>query len=342
MKPLFLTLLCSSLVGGGLFAQGPDDPGGTTGDIRATEGLGANGEGGFGAVVNAGRPLEPKKHFEQRATGLVEVTRLSNGTVSERKVPMEEARRLRKEKKVPRIRANNLCSGRAFVQPRRLAVGQTGTLKVLVQLGGKAVALPGSGIVLSLNNSPGLKFGKPVLRPTTSRPRKSGKFLGQRVYDDHLIFEVPVTVEQDTKSPQKIGVSGLCDLELYDGQTGNLIGDYTAEVGGLLPVGAPLPSFKLNSVARPRAASEDAASTPTPESSPEVSKKSAKAVGSSSDTAAGGASAPMQGGERDAEAVPAEGAPEGYGVGEESDNFLLIGGGAVGLILILLLVFRRR
>jgi len=194
--------------------------------------------GGAGAVVG-------KIRYEKRGNGIVEITRNENGTDSERLLTAAEAEERRGSADINMTDAGGMVHCEAYSKPRRMAPGQSGALKVMALLSGHYVALPGSHIKLSLEPVEGLVFGVPALQtaPAGTRP---GKFQGQPVYDDFILFDVPLSVSDEVKAANKrITLKGKLYLEVHNGKTGAKVGAFVAEVVGRVDVGKRLADAKV-------------------------------------------------------------------------------------------------
>jgi hypothetical protein len=187
-----------------------------------------------------------KVRYEQREEGVVEIVRNANGTLSERLLSQQEMEARRgSAADIHTVEAGSMIHCEAYSKPRRMAPGQSGALKVMGLLSGHYVALPGSHIKLSLEPVEGLVFGVPVLQaaPAGTRP---GKFQGKPVYDDFILFDVPLSVSDKVKAPNKrIFLKGKLYLEIHNGKTGAKVGAFVANVAGRVDVGKRLADGKV-------------------------------------------------------------------------------------------------
>jgi hypothetical protein len=292
-----------------------------------------------------------KVTFEQRENGMVEIIRHANGSVSERVLSRDEVEQRRKAGGVGHVTAGQeLVHGQAYPNPRRMAPGQSGTLKVMAFFGGSCVALPGNHIKLKLQPVDGLVFGVPVLQ-AAQKGTIDGAFRGKPVYDDFMLFDVPLQVSEVVKPPKKIYLEGDLDLELHSSKTGAKLGVFTVKVGGRVPVGKPLPESHLvvggqtKPAKGPREKSKTRGKTrKTPErtSNPRTGAAGSSPAGGQNGGGTGvmgtaGAEDPIGGDE------PAGGSSVEPLPGEAGPSFLiLILGGVIAGILVLILVFRRK
>jgi hypothetical protein len=201
----------------------------------AAPGLGqTGGDGGTGH-----EKFDPTKAkrivYEKRSTGMAEITYHIDGRIDERILGEAEVVRLRKLGTIGTSRTDDLRAT-AHARPARLAPGQSGELLVVVILGGKAVALPGSQADLKLDaaGSP-LRFGAPKLDP--AKPgRMEGKYKGKPVYDDMMIFRVPLRIVAGAAFPQDARVRGTLEAALYDSETGHVLGTFVSHVDGVVKI----------------------------------------------------------------------------------------------------------
>ena len=218
--------------------QTPPDQAGVGQTPPDEAGVGQSPPGQAGSEVG-------KVRYEKRGSGIVEITRNENGTDSERLLTAAEAEKRRGSADNPVTDVGGMVHCEAYSMPRRMAPGQSGALKVMALLSGHYVALPGSHIKLSLEPVDGLVFGVPVLQtaPAGTRP---GKFLGQPVYDDFILFDVPLSISDEVKALNKrIILKGKLYLEVHNGKTGAKVGAFVAEVVGRVDVGKRLADAKV-------------------------------------------------------------------------------------------------
>ncbi len=170
------------------------------------------------------------------------------------------------------LAGDHLFTPLVSVKPRRLAPGQLGDLYVVVTLGrGGNVVLSGAIAELRLSPDAGpFQFGNPTLDPTGN---------GRPVYEDTLLFRVPVTVRPDAEK-KRHPVAGVVRLELVDGKSGRPVGVFESQLRGTITVGAPLPSAVASkstgtrevvtgsktATSTPRTAGRDASATTDPKS----------------------------------------------------------------------------
>jgi hypothetical protein len=137
----------------------------------------------------------------------------------------------------------SLFSPLLSLKPRRLAPSQSGEIVVVVMLSrsGNGVVLPGTHAKLELEpaaDTP-FAFGAATLDPAEPG-QLSTRFVGKPVYDNTLIFRVPVTVKGDAKDAKRT-VSGFVELAMVNGHTGESMGTYRTKVSGFAKIGKPLP-----------------------------------------------------------------------------------------------------
>lgn len=329
-------IVCVALFSLPAVGSAQDEKGGTGGDQGGVE-------GGSG-VVKSTRVI-----YEQRREGTAEITHHANGTVSERILDPDEVKLLRKEKKIGNIRGDHLFTALPSTRPRRLAPGESGTLFLTVTLAGVAVALPGPHIKLKLEsaNTP-FRFGTPQLEPATFGNQK-GKYQGKLVYDDNMVFRVPITVAAVAKSPQHVNLSGTLEMQLNDGSDGSAMGIFYTEIAGRVQVGKPMPKNNVSGGPRDTVGNRGAGRT-TPETAsntgdgPEGTAPGTK-TGATGAKAANGAEGRIRPADGAAGANTGESAANGGDLLEpqEGSNLMVWGfGGIIVVLLVLILVARRK
>ena len=135
----------------------------------------------------------------------------------------------------------------ASLQPRRLSPGDSGDLYVVVMLSRDAVVLPSSPLQLVIEeekDSP-FVFSSPELSPA-EMSQFSKFFLHQPLYDDNIVFRVPMQVRPDAPAG-KFSINATVEALLHKGKDGDEIGSFPAKVVGLLELGDPLPDAGLMS-----------------------------------------------------------------------------------------------
>ncbi|MCA8958541.1 MAG: hypothetical protein KDC87_20860 [Planctomycetes bacterium] len=158
--------------------------------------------------------------------------------------------------------------GLVSIRPRRVAPGATAELFVVVSLRGKVVVLPDAHAKLQLQPKPSdpVSLGVPTLDPPRLAEFAS-KFKGQKVYDDSLVFRVPMQVKADARSPQVYRVQGTIELELTEANSGTSMGRFATTIDGPLDIGKPVPDPVVQTpggVAKPTAEKGRAAGVPKP------------------------------------------------------------------------------
>jgi hypothetical protein len=125
-------------------------------------------------------------------------------------------------------------------RPARLAPGSTGRMFVLLAI------LPGSVVKperLELDYSG--RQGPAALGPSTVTPPNLGSlepaFAGEPIYDNTITFEVPLTIDRDAASGDHL-LKAAVAADVFDGQSGQPRGRYSAEVTGRLTVAAEAPA----------------------------------------------------------------------------------------------------
>lgn len=165
------------------------------------------------------------------------------------------------EGRIGPLRGDNFFTALASVRPRRLAPGESGTLHVVVTLRPGWVVLPTAHmkLVVDPKDCP-LILGQPSHKP--ARVARFAKlFEGQRVYDDSIEFEVPVTVGKSAET-QKHYLKGTVEIDMTDAKTGKPGGRIVGSLVGYAKIGASLPKPKIDRVKRGRGAAKTAESGP--------------------------------------------------------------------------------
>jgi hypothetical protein len=231
--------------------------------------------------------------------------------------------------------ASAFCRFSASVSPAKLMPGQTGTLKVLAALQGNTVMPAPAPLELVAPAQQGaLLLGRLAAQPA-SNGRLAAAYLGRPVYDNYAIFEVPVTVAGDAPMGSKHVASIDMKFDLYDGGSAQPIGRFLDRVGLEIEVGR-VADPEVQGLARPAA-----------EPAPAVAPPSAPTP--AGDGAAPAASSPLQGNvvvpdaaPTTAPAEPAAGDGPAPVVAPEALPLpLLVGGGAVVLLVVAMLLRRK-
>lgn len=140
------------------------------------------------------------------------------------------------------VGTTNECIVMATTRPSRIPPGGSGMLIITMALTGDAVITTDTPIVLLYTEMQGhLTLGGYVLRPA-KHTMGPGPLLGQPVYDESVILEVPVSVTGDAVDGEY--VAGLrVEFELKNGRSGFSKGRFATGISGRVRVGDPLPVF---------------------------------------------------------------------------------------------------
>lgn len=166
------------------------------------------------------------------------------GSASEAKLLLEEGKITEEELNGIMARANATREGvhgasafcRFFtaMKPAKLMPGQTGTLVVTGVLSGQAVIPAPAAMERVSGTQAGLvTFGALSIRPPEIGRLAPG-YLGQPVYDNYVVMEIPVTMSTQAEVGKKQPVQVDFRFEIFDGTTAQSIGRFidraTAEV----------------------------------------------------------------------------------------------------------------
>lgn len=206
---------------------------GQSGDANETGEM--HGESG----TPKGKGGTPGTQYLYRDNGVVEITTNPDQTQTERIVPPAEVKELRRRNLIPRIHAAKLFTATVSSRPRQLAPGETGVLHVLVVLASDTVVLPGSKILVKVfGDTLPVTLGNSRIVPAR-KGTLPGHFRDALVYDDIVEIRVPVTIKSDAAA-KKYPISGHVEIEVHNGTTGQLIGEFYSGIDGWLKVGRSL------------------------------------------------------------------------------------------------------
>lgn len=187
------------------------------------------------------------------------------GENGEKEAGLEDEKNLTPEQRLARhviSGASQHCRLHISVTPSKLLPGQSGTVKVLMALQGKAV-LP---VPAPLELVGPAQQGMLTLGAYTLSPPPMGKlataYLGRPVYDNYAVLEMPVTMSPSAALGSKNVVSVDLKFDLYDGGSGQPIGRFLDRVATEVDVGT-VPDPAVRGAARkPAAEPRVADSTP--------------------------------------------------------------------------------
>lgn len=255
----------------------------------------------------------------------------------------EELAKLTPEERLARniiYGAGNFCRLQGGLKPSRLLPGQSGTYTVVMILQGDAVLVAPPPLTLKSPPQQGsLTLGGIGFHPAKpARDKRAKAFLGQPIYDDYAIFELPVTMANTAQLGSRHALSLELQFDLHSGTSGQPIGRFVDRVAYTVECGAaPDPTVAAGGAARQEGAALQAPVTP-----PEPVRGAATgAVDPSHIPNTDVAGTPAQ----DAPAPPPS-RPEQHEVelsGETSLPFpLLLGAGGLLVAIVVLIVSRRR
>lgn len=236
--------------------------------------------------------------------------------------------------------ASNYCTFTATPKPAKLLPGQTGVIVVTAILKGNAVLQAPAPLEVISSPQQGLAtLGAPTFRPAELGKIEAG-YRGRPVYENWLIFEVPVTMASDAVLGRKQPVAMEMRFDLHDGGSAQAVGRFLDRVSTEIEVGL---SADPAVAALQRDAAARAGASPV------------AAPSSAGSDAAVGKTAPVERTVQAAAIVPAKDVPQEAPVATQSPSSppalaeedsslpvpLLVGGGAVLAVLVLLLLRRK-
>lgn len=236
--------------------------------------------------------------------------------------------------------ASNYCTFTATPKPAKLLPGQTGVIVVTAILKGNAVLQAPTPLEVISSAQQGLAtLGTPIFRPAELGKLEAG-YRGRPVYENWLIFEVPVTMASDAVLGRKQPVAMEMRFDLHDGSSAQAVGRFLDRVSTEIEVGLSadpaVAALQRNAAARAGAAPVVAASGAGSDAAvdkPAPAERTVQAAGI----------VPAK--EAPPEAPVAAAIPSSQPVLPEEDSALpiplLVGGGAVVVLLALLLMRRK-
>jgi len=240
--------------------------------------------------------------------------------------------------------AGNFCTFVATPKPARLLPGQSGVVVVTAVLRSRAVLQAPAPIELTSTPNQGLVTlaGQPQFRPAEPG-RIESAYRGKPVYDNYAIFEVPVTMSPQAQIGQKQVVSLELKFDLFDGSTAQTIGRFLdrcsteIEVGRAADPAVAGATRALQGLGSPRAGSgaATAAGSPDAELGNAPPAPDRKVVAAAPELVSG-----------DTQPVRAEPGPQTSAAPPVDEDALIplplwIAGGALGLLVLLMLQRRR-
>lgn len=232
--------------------------------------------------------------------------------------------------------ASAYCRFVASCRPAKLLPGQSGTLYVTALLQGNAV-LPSPAPIELL---PRTQTNPVAVGALAVEPAELGKFakayLGQPVYDNFAVFQVPVTMGPEAKIGEKHGVALDLKFDLYDGNSAQPVGRFIDRVATDIEVGVAPDPVVQGAANKPAAVPAESIKTAAP------AERGDEAVRSRQPAArTGEAVVPPP---EVAEPAPRASSPQLPPTSDSGDGLplpLLLGGGVL-VVVILLLLMRKR
>ena len=126
--------------------------------------------------------------------------------------------------------AKSYCRFNVSCRPAQLLPGQSGVLMIVASLLGKAV-LPAP---LNLSVTPRIPANSVAMGDFLAHPAPIGTmssaYLGQPVYENTVVLEVPVTMGSTLTLGEKQPVSADLQFDIYDGESGQPVGRFIERV----------------------------------------------------------------------------------------------------------------
>lgn len=142
--------------------------------------------------------------------------------------------------------AGAYCRFTTSVREGKLMPGQSGTLLVTATLQGAAVMPSPPPIELLAPSQQGLAtVGALAVRPADIARLAPG-YAGRLVYDNYVVFELPVTLSSEAQIGKKVPVVIDLKFDLYDGASAQPIGRFVDRATAEIEVGAePKPAVSM-------------------------------------------------------------------------------------------------
>jgi hypothetical protein len=235
--------------------------------------------------------------------------------------------------------AGAYCRFTTSVREGKLMPGQSGTLLVTATLQGAAVMPSPPPIELVAPSQQGVAtIGALAVRPADIARLAPG-YAGRPVYDNYVVFELPVTLSPEAQIGKKVPVVIDLKFDLYDGASAQPIGRFVDRATAEIEVGAepkPIVSMPTAAAATPPVEALGAAPVEPAKPQPEAAPANPAAVGGSAMTSVVPNAAPPK--------APDAGASESsLPPVADSDGLplwpILAGG---GLVLVLVLMLARK
>lgn len=234
--------------------------------------------------------------------------------------------------------AGSLCRFVASVRPARLLPGQSGTLYVTAILQGTAVLPAPAPVTVTSPAQQGLVALGAAAFQDAKPGRLAQAYLGRPVYDNTATLEIPITMSADAKLGQRQPVHVDLKFDLYDGGTAQVVGRFLDRATVEVEVGLS---------ADPNVAATAKVNPPAPPAGPVAGTVGGRDGSDAAAAVIGGK--PSLGGQAGTAApTPQFAEPEPEAplaaptVGSDGNLTFVIAGGAVLLVLVLLVAMRRK
>lgn len=236
--------------------------------------------------------------------------------------------------------AGAYCRFTTSVREGKLMPGQSGTLLVTATLQGAAVMPSPPPIELVAPSQQGVAtVGALAVRPADIARLAPG-YAGRPVYDNYVVFELPVTLSPEAQIGKKVPVVIDLKFDLYDGASAQPIGRFVDRATAEIEVGAePKPAVSMPAAAAPTPPVEALGAAPVEPTKPQPDAASANpaAVGGSAMTSVASSTAPPE----DPADPAAESSLPPVGDSDGLPLWPILAGGGLVLVLVLLLARKK-
>lgn len=236
--------------------------------------------------------------------------------------------------------AGAYCRFTTSVREGKLMPGQSGTLLITATLQGAAVMPSPPPIELVAPAQQGVAtVGALAVRPADIARLAPG-YAGRPVYDNYVVFELPVTLSPEAQIGKKVPVVIDLKFDLYDGASAQPIGRFVDRATAEIEVGAePKPNVSLPAAAAPTPPVEALGAAPVEPAKPQPDAAPANpaAVGGNAMTSVVPSPAPQEAPEESTagSSLPPVGDSDGLPL------WPILAGGGLVLVLVLLLARKK-
>ncbi len=236
--------------------------------------------------------------------------------------------------------AGAYCRFTTSVREGKLMPGQSGTLLVTATLQGAAVMPSPPPIELVAPSQQGMAtVGALAVRPADIARLAPG-YVGRPVYDNYVVFELPVTLSPEAQIGKKVPVVIDLKFDLYDGASAQPIGRFVDRATAEIEVGAePKPLVSMPAAAAATPPAEAVGGAPVEPAKPQKDAASANsaAVGGSAMTSVVPSAVPPEA----PDAGATESSPPPVGDSDGLPLWPILAGGGMVLVLVLLLARKK-